>query len=122
MNPDWCGICLKLDGGLPSRVGEYGFHGGQSKQELLDSLCRLLGVPTEPIGVGSSLPSHLFDRAATRAGVPHGSMPEVGEAIVRKAGLTWGADCDSRGSLSGGGSTVTREGLDVMIQALRRLL
>ncbi len=48
-------------------------------------------------------------------------MPETGEAIAQKAGLTWGPDCDSRGTISGGGSTVTRDGLEVMLKSLRRI-
>lgn len=49
-------------------------------------------------------------------------MPEIGEAIARKAKLPWTASCDSRASRSGGGSTVTAEGLEVMVRALRKLL
>lgn len=122
MSPSWCGICTGATTAPSNRRGEYGFHGGQSKQELLHEACRLLGIPTEPVGVGSSLPSHVFDEAARRTGVAGGSMPEVGERIANKAGMPWGPDCDSRSSLSGGGSTVTREGLSVMVDALRRLL
>lgn len=85
-------------------------------------MCRVLGVPTEPVGVGSSLPLHVFDEAARQPGVPGGSMPEIGQRIAAKAGLTWGPDCDSRGSVSGGGSTVTREELRVLVDALSKLL
>jgi hypothetical protein len=49
-------------------------------------------------------------------------MPQIGEALARKAGLTWTSDCDSRGTASGGGSTVTREGLDVINKAVAALL
>jgi hypothetical protein len=125
MTAAWCGICNGAEASSPvsrSRSGESGFHGGQSKQDLLDQLCQLLAVPRESVGRGSSLPSHVFDLAARRAGVRPGSMPEVGERIARKAGLTWGPDCDSRGTPSAGGSTVTREGLSVMNKALGMLL
>lgn len=122
MPRSWCGICTKADSGVTVRTGEYGFHGGESKQDLLDKVCRLLRIPTEPVGVGSSLPSHVFEEAARQVGVPSGSMPEIGERIAARAGLEWGSDCDSRGSLSGGGSTVTREGLRVLARALGRLL
>jgi len=46
------------------------------------------------------------------------SMPEIGRAIAEKAGLRWGSDCDSTGSISRGGSTVTAVGLRVMINSL----
>lgn len=122
MSRSCCGICTSATAAPEDRRSEYGFYGGQSKQELLHEACRLLGVPTEPVGVGSSLPSHVFDEAARQAGVAGGSMPEVAERIAKKASLAWGPECDSRGSVSGGGSTVTREGLSVMVDALRGLL
>ncbi|MDN5797889.1 MAG: hypothetical protein L0H79_19385 [Intrasporangium sp.] len=118
MPTSWFGICTNADSGVTVRTGEYGFHGGESKQDLLEMVCRLLRIPTEPVGVGSSLPSHVFEEAARQVGVPLGSMPEIGERIAARAGLEWGSDCDSRGSLSGGGSTVTREGLRVLASAL----
>ncbi len=103
-------------------VESTAFTGGVTKAELLAEVCTVLGVPRARIGVGSSLPSQVFDEAARQVGVSYGSMPEIGEAVARRAGLAWTAACDSRGSLSGGGSTVTREGLSVLLDALRRLL
>lgn len=123
MDPSWCSICNGLETGPTSAsAGNYGYYaGGQSKQDLLVAICNLLGMPRLSVGVGSSLPSEMFTEAATVADVPGGSMPEIGEAIAIKAGLTWSAECDSRGSLSGGGSTVTAEGLKVMLEALKKL-
>src|SRR5690606_1819008 len=120
MNPAWCATCRGVDEVARDRRGEDGFSGG-SKQELLNQVCDAIGVKHVQIGVGSSLPSEVFDAAAAFAGVRRRSMPEIGEAIARKAGVSWGPDCDSRGSASGGGSTVTREGLGVLIRALSRL-
>lgn len=123
INPAWCAICSGLETGpARSSSGNYGYFGGQSKQDLLVAICDLLGIPRMSVGVGSSLPSEMFEAAAFAAGVPNASMPEIGEAIAVKAGLTWTPDCDSRGSSSGGGSTVTAEGLNVMLEALKRLL
>lgn len=119
MNPAWCGICQGHDDRASTDTARS--PEGRPKQELLDHLCDMLGLPREPVGVGSSLPSHVFDAAATAAGVPRGSMPEIGEAIAEKAGLGWGPECDSRSTISGGGSTVTRAGLEVMLRALARL-
>lgn len=117
----WCATCNKLEQS-PSRSGEYGFFGGTTKQDLLDDICDQLRIPHEPLGVGSSIPSQVFAVAGQRTGVGRGSMPEIGQALAEKAGVKWGPDCDSRGSTSGGGSTVTREGLDAVLQALRILL
>lgn len=121
MNPAWCATCGGHDDGPRALRGEYGYAGGASKQELLDQICDRIGIPRHQVGVGSSLPSEVFDAAATFAGVQRGSMPEISEAIAAKAGQAWGPSCDSRGSLSGGGSTVTREGLEVLLRSLAAL-
>ena len=113
MNPDWCAVCQKMDHGDIGSPGSYGYYGGQSKQDLLNHVTDQLGLARETVGVGSSLPSTVFEAAAKRFDIPYGSMSEIGEALAVKAGRPWDADCDSRGSLSGGGSTVTAKGLEV---------
>lgn len=119
----WCGICTQATGDAgPGRLGTYGFHGGETKQDVLDDICHLLGVPEHPVSVGSSLPSAVFGEAARQAGVPAGSMPEICEAIIRKAGQMYSPLYDSRSSNSGGGSTVTLEGLRAMRSALTAIL
>ncbi len=49
-------------------------------------------------------------------------MPEVGEAIVLRAGHTWSSTYDSRDTFSGGGSTVTLSGLQAVRRALKELI
>lgn len=122
MDAAWCAICTKADDASGSRGGEYGFHGGRSKQDALDAVCDQLGIDRQPIGASGSLPSGVFDEMAVRVGVPRGSMPSTAQAVAEKAGLAWGPTCDSRGSASGGGSTVTVEGLGVLERALALLL
>jgi hypothetical protein len=61
---------------------------------------------------------HRSEAAADRAGVSPGSMPEIGRAIADDSGLRRGSYCDSTGSMSGGGSTVTAVGHRVMIDSL----
>ncbi len=117
-----CSTCNPGSAAEQSRAGSYGWQGGETKQDVLDDVCKLLGVPMEPVSVGSSLPSSVFAEAARQVGVPSGSMPEICEYIVVKAGLPWSQDFDSRASPSGGGSTVTLEGLQALRRALRILL
>ncbi len=120
MNPEWCATCRGTD--APPRPGDrYGYYGGETKQDLLDALCDLLGIPCQRLGVGSSLPAEVFHVVAARAGIPAGSMPEIGRAVAQKAGLDWTTDCDSTASTSGGGSTVTATGLKVLVEAVGRL-
>ena len=122
MDPATCALCSPIaDSGI-SRSGSYGSHGGETKQDVLDDITRMLSLPRQTVSVGSSLPSDVFIAAARRVGVGIGSMPEICEAIVRKAGHYYSASYDSRGSISGGGSTVTLEGIQAMRSALRALL
>lgn len=107
---------------LRSRSGEYGFHGGETKQTVLDDICDLLVLRRYPVNRGSSIPSPVMRAAAREAGVGYRSMPQACEAVLHKAGMVWSPDYDSRGTLSGGGSTVTLEGMQALRQALRRLL
>lgn len=121
MEKEWCGTCNRTDVG-PSRLGTSGLHGGETKQDVLDDICRLLGIRRQTVSVGSSLPSEVFAEAARRVGVASGTMPEVCEAIVRKAGLVYSSSFDSRATLSGGGSTVTLEGIQSLRSSLAILL
>lgn len=93
----------------------------RTKREAVDRLCVLIGAEPMQVGVGSSLPSDLFDQLAGFAGVDSGPMPVVGQRVAEAAGLTWTTDCDSRNTASGGGSTVTLTGLQVLIEAASRL-
>jgi hypothetical protein len=95
---------------------------GETKQDILDRMCDQLGIPREPIGVGSSVPSTFFDAVRIRFGVPKGTMPEIAEEVVHRAGGHWAPEFDSRGSLSGGGSTVTALGLQALERAIASLL
>lgn len=107
---------------LRTRTGEYGFHGGETKQDVINEICDLLGIPHRSVSVGSSLPADVFRAAAKRVGVTYLNMPDACERIVKRAGLVWDAEFDSRGTISGGGSTVTLEGVQALREALRKLV
>lgn len=102
--------------------GRSGFEGGgETKQDVLNDVCDLLNIPRQDVARGSSLPSEVFQIAARRAGVPGGTMPEVCEAVIKKAGMIYSPGYDSRATLSGGGSTVTLEGIQALRTALGKL-
>lgn len=122
MDPASCAICTKQDVPVVLRGGSYGSQNSETKQDVLNDITDTLGLPRYLVSVGSSLPSEVFSVAAGRAGVATGSMPEVCEAIVRKSGRSYSPSFDSRDTLSGGGSTVTLEGLREMRNALIHLL
>lgn len=95
----------------------------ETKQQVLDDLTAILGIRPMSLGVGSSVPSEMFREAAVIVGVPVGTMPEICEAIVLKAGHHYDTEYfDSRTTPSGGGSTVTLDGLKAMRNALKVLL
>lgn len=95
---------------------------GETKQEVLDDITDLLDMRRREVSRGSSVPSDVFARAAVTVGVPTGSMPEVCEAVVTRAGMPYLNTYDSRSTVSGGGSTVTVEGMQAFREALKRLL
>jgi hypothetical protein len=67
------------------------------------------------------VPAEVFYAACRRLGLDtRGSMPELGERVARAGGIGWDASCDSRATPSGGGSTVTLEGLNRMLDVLER--
>lgn len=121
MNPDWCGICNGPKVSAYSSSGS-GLAGGRTKQDELHLLCDQLGIKRESTGVGSSIPSSVFDTLRQRLGLADGSMPEIAEAAASAAGLPWLPEFDSRPTQSGGGSTVTLEGLAQLNKAVAALL
>jgi hypothetical protein len=93
----------------------------KTKQDAVNELCDMIGINRLSVGVGSSLPAALFEALAEFAGVETGPMPVVGKRVAEAAGLTWTSFCDSRHTPSRGGSTVTLEGLRVLIDAVHQL-
>lgn len=122
MDQRWCGVCTVAEDRGVDRRGSSGLHGGETKQDVLNDITDLLALPRATVSVGSSLPSDVFAAAARRVGVPGGTMPEVCEQIVRSAGQPYHSSFDSRSTISGGGSTVTLEGVQAMRRALQTLL
>lgn len=98
------------------------FQPAPTKQAALDRLGTLLGSVYN-IKKGSTLPKEAFEDVARKLGLsPKGSMPVLGERIANAAGLTWDDRHDSRRTPSRGGSTVTREGINTILEALERVL
>jgi hypothetical protein len=96
----------------------------RTKQDVIDSTSERLGLRSFRTSVGSSVPKDYFVAVADALGlnlIPEEmSMPEMGRAIVEAAGLVWDNQCDSTGTPSGGGSTVTLEGLERIESAVLR--
>ncbi|EAP97864.1 hypothetical protein JNB_12908 [Janibacter sp. HTCC2649] len=95
-----------------------------SKEIEIAAIARLVGIPDPGLGIGSSVPKALFDGVCRRFGLDaSGTMPAQAERIVRAADMPYVQSAfDSRHSASGGGSTVTLEGLRQIRTAAQRLI
>lgn len=94
------------------------------KEHEISAIARLVGIPDPGLGVGSSVPKELFDGICNRFGIdPSGTMPQQAQRIVTAANIPYNAsNFDSRSTPSGGGSTVTLDGLRQIRQAVLILL
>jgi len=95
-----------------------------TKQAIINEISSLLGIGPFKVGHGSSEPAEFFRALAEALRIDlrfATTKPEIGRRIVESAGLEWDSDCDSTGSTSGGGSTVTTKGLERMKDAAIRL-
>lgn len=94
-----------------------------TKEGLITSIAHLAGIPDPGRGVGSSVYKELFVGVCERFGLDsNGTMPELAERIVTAANVPYRPDrFDSRLTPSGGGSTVTLQGLEAIESAVLRL-
>lgn len=92
-----------------------------TKQDAINEVIRIVGGSQVHVSRGSTEPKHLFILVAQWMGLdidPHLSKPNMGRAITQAAGINWDSSCDSTQSPSGGGSTVTLEGLTRVLRAV----
>jgi hypothetical protein len=87
-----------------------------TKQQVVESISDLIGVDAPEMSTGSTEPRKIFELINTQLGLGIQSdraKPEYAREIVERAGLVWYPDCESRGS------TVTLEGLFLVLDAVR---
>jgi hypothetical protein len=97
---------------------------GVGKKEEVSAIAGLIGIPDPGIGKGSSVYKELFDAICAALAIEAGgTMPQQAQRIVTAANLPYQATWfDSRLTQSGGGSTVTLEGLRAIKQAVAVLV
>lgn len=96
----------------------------ETKQDVIDDIVRLIGTQQMTTSTGSTEPKALLLAIHRRYGLridPSLSKPALAEAIARTGGVPWDPSCDSRQSSSGGGSTITLEGLRRLREAVQNL-
>jgi len=91
----------------------------ESKQQIMNDICLLTGLPSAKNSTGSTTPRDFLLSIAVLLGIPKVSRldkPHLARAIVESAGLVWLPEYESRGS------TVTRAGVAAVRDAVRLLL
>ena len=85
----------------------------ETKQDVIDDVADMLKLPREDVSVGSTEPRHFLEAVAEAMGTDAGSTtkPSLAAAIAETEAQLWDASCDSTATPSGGGGTVTLEGL-----------
>ncbi|WP_278236064.1 hypothetical protein [Isoptericola sp. AK164] len=95
-----------------------GFRAARSKQEAVDRLCQLAGVPPDRLGPGGKEHIWTFQDLARRFApnlLERGlRKQELAEALCREFGVPWLRTAGSTGA------TVTREGLNLMLAGAER--
>ncbi len=94
-----------------------------TKQEVLDEVSRLLDGPKFQVAAGATEPREFFDFVIKQMGIEvhqGASKPELARLITGATGGSWDRTCDSTASPSGGGGTVTNEGLRRVLESVQR--
>ena len=87
-----------------------------SKEDLVKAIANTLGTKSPRMSTGSTEPKEIFLLVNEALGLGLSSdltKPELAKGIVESAGFVWPATAESRGG------TVTREGLDQVLRAVK---
>lgn len=95
----------------------------ETKNDAIAEICSLLNLPPYETTVGSSIPRRFFSDVLDYFQLEDsGDAVNAARSLVEYAGLIWSTESDSSNSLSGGGATVTLEGLQQVRQAVTLIL
>lgn len=95
---------------------------GLSKQSLVNEISAIaLNSKKYTLSNGSSIPSNFFIDLEDRFGIPVAKgMESKAATFCDFFGVEWTKECDSSETPSGGGGTVTKRGLEVLLVAVKR--
>ena len=97
---------------------------GRSKQSVVDELCSVIGIGVITLGPGSTEPKRLLVKVADVLGLHVGTDStklDIARQIVTSAGHQWLEAFDSTTSESGGGGTITTDGILGVLEAAKAL-
>ncbi len=95
----------------------------QKKNDVIEEICLALNIAQIETTVGSSVPRKLFSEILSYFELPDdGGAIEAAQQILELANMEWKPSYDSRSSPSGGGGTITLEGLIGLHEAINVLL
>jgi hypothetical protein len=90
----------------------------RTKQSIVDEICFICGHERLLVSKGSTEPKTVFILVSESFSLsidPKMSKPEMAQAIVELAGMKWKSTCSSSGS------TITFEGLELVLRATKSL-
>lgn len=91
-----------------------------TKQEVIDAVCKHLGIPTLVISTGSTEPKEFLIAVAEQLGIQGLTVgmdkQEMGRLIVEAGGNLWLPEFDSTGG------TITKDGLEAIQETVIRLV
>lgn len=96
----------------------------RSTQARLDEIASLIGRAPRKASRGGTEPREALTDIIRALGLEiDESLPKtrLAAAIARLGGEVWTPECDSEGTPSGGGGTITNVGLDTLIRSVRTL-
>ena len=95
----------------------------ETKNDVLQEISGALGIAQFATTVGSSVPRSFFTEVASYFNVSNtGTAIAVAKRIIKIAGKNWAAEYDSSKTPSGGGGTITLEGLIAIRDSVNLLL
>jgi hypothetical protein len=91
----------------------------RTKQDVIDNICVILGIPTWRVSTGSTEPKGFLLAVSNSLGLSsmsNDSKPDLARRLVEASGEIWLPTYESEGA------TITRSGLEAIETSIRKFL